>query len=139
MRQKKSHLKIVSKLLAKISYYELVSQAQVNDEDLEASNNTNNIIVGLKESIKIIDALKQKDINKSILKEAEKFLCLDELTVLDSVNLIIADFNYSGDKMIDWVEGIQIIELFESTFTICVFLNLIGIKCAVNEQIEFLK
>ena len=134
---KKSHIKIIAKIEEKIAFNELLKQGQIN-ESIDTTP-IENFIDGLKESIQVIKNLKQKDINKSILKEADKFLCLGEdQSILEAVNQIITEFNESGDKMLDWVENVQIIELFEHTFSITVFLNLIGIKAKVNEKIDLL-
>jgi len=136
---RKSHIKIIKKIEAKIAHLELLVKGYTNDGDKKTARNTEFIIQGLVQSIEVIKNLKQKDVNKSILKEADKFFCLEEdQTILEVVNLIIADFNESGDKALDWVDGVQVIEAFEHTFSIVVFLNLIGIKAKVNEKIDLL-
>ncbi len=134
---KKSHVKIIAKIEEKIAFNELLKQGQINDSI--DTTPIDNFIEGLKESIQVIKNLKQKDVNKSILKEADKFLCLEEdQTILEAVNLIITVFNESGDKLLDRVKNVQVIELFEHTFSIVVFLNLIGIQAKVNEKIDLL-
>jgi hypothetical protein len=136
---KKSHIKIIKKIEGKIAHLELLVKGYTNDGDKKTARNTEFIIQGLVQSIEVIKNLKQKDVNKSILKEADKLLCLGEdQTILEAVNLIITDFNNSGDKLIDWIDDVTPIEKFEHTFSITVFLNLIGIKCNVNEKVDLL-
>jgi hypothetical protein len=136
---KKSHIKIIAKIEQKIAHLELLVKGYTNDGDKKTARNTEFIIQGLVQSIEVIKNLKQKDVNKSILKEADKFLCLEEdQTILEAVNLVITDFNESGDKQLDWVDNVQVIEKFEHVFSIVVFLNLIGIKAKVNEKVDLL-
>jgi hypothetical protein len=51
--------KIITKIQDKINYYELVVIGYQNDNDIECVNSTKQIIAGLKESIEIIQKLKE--------------------------------------------------------------------------------
>jgi len=134
---KKSHIKIIAKIEEKIAFNELLKQGQINDSI--DTTPIENFIEGLKESIQVIKNLKQKDVNKSILKQADKYLCLEDgQTVLSAVNTIIDSFNKDGDGTLDHIDDIQVIEKFEFVFCTVVFLNLIGIKCKVGDKIDLL-
>lgn len=135
---KNSHKKIISKIYAKIGYYELLSQGQLNDGDAQGSQNTNYKIDGLRECLQVIEDINQKHITKSILKEASKFLCIEDLSLLETINIIITNYNESGDMILDLIDEVQVIEKFEFMFSIGVFLNLIGIKHNSYEKINLL-
>lgn len=137
---RKSHIKIVKKIEAKIAHLELRVKGYTNDGDKRTAKNTEYKIQGLVECIEIIKNLKKKDVNKSILKEADKYLCIEDgQTVLSTVNLVIDHFNNATqDDLVDYIDDVQIIEKFEHTFHTAVFLNLIGIKCKVGDKIDFL-
>jgi hypothetical protein len=134
---KNSHIKIIAKIEEKIAFNELLKQGQINNSI--DTTPIENFIEGLKESIQVIINLKQKDVNKSILKEADKYLCLEDgQTVLSAVNTIIESFNKDGNGTLDYIDNIQVIENFEFVFCTGVFLNLIGIKCKIGDKIKLL-
>ncbi len=136
---KKSHIKIIAKIEEKIAHKELLAKGYANNGDKKAERNAGFIIQGLNEAIQVIKNLKQKDVNKTILKEADKYLCLEDgQTILSAVNTIIDSFNKDGDGTLDHIDDIQVIEKFEFVFCTVVFLNLIGIKCKVGDKIDFL-
>lgn len=56
--------------------------------------------------------------------KAEEFLCVDEASVVDQVRAIINEEDTTA--MIDYIDGVQIIEQFEFTFTAKDFLEHIG-------------
>lgn len=132
--------KIIAKIQEKIAYYDLVVIGYQNDGDIECVNSTKQIIAGLKESIEIIQNVTKNDINKSILKQAGKIICVDnDQTLLEAVNLVISTFNVFGDEKLDWVDGVQVVEKYEYVFTIVSFLELIGVKVNENGTYDLLK
>ena len=133
--------KIIAKIQEKISYYELVVIGYTNDNDIECVNQTKLIITGLKESIDIIQKLKDKPKppSKAVIKEAGTFLSIDEISIVEMVNLIIIEYNKGNQSdIIDWIDGVQVAELFESRFTTTEFLDIVGFDTEL-ETINLLK
>ena len=58
--------------------------------------------------------------------KAEEFLCVDEASIVDQVRAIISEQEYEPTTMIDYIDGVQVIEQFEFTFTVKDFLEQIG-------------
>ena len=121
--------KIIAKIQDKIDYYELVKLGYKNDGDIECELETQQFLKGLTESIVVIKKLKKepKLSTKAIVKEAGTFLSIDELSIVEVVNLIIIEYNKGNQSdMIDWIDGVQVAELFESRFTTTEFLDIVG-------------
>jgi hypothetical protein len=133
--------KIIAKIQEKIAYYELVVIGYKNDGDIECVNSTKQIITGLRESIDIIHKLKDKPKppTKAVIKEAGTFLSIDEISIVEMVNLIIIEYNKGNQSdMIDWIDGVQVAELYESRFTTTEFLDMVGFDTEL-ETINLLK
>lgn len=133
--------KIIAKIQDKIDYYELVELGYKNDGDIECELQTQQFIKGLKESIIVIKKLKKepKCLTKAIVKEAGTFLSIDELSIVEVVNLIIIEYNKGNQSdMIDWIDGVQVAELFENRFTTTEFLDIVGFDTEL-ETINLLK
>lgn len=133
--------KIIAKIQEKIAYYELVVIGYRNDGDIECVDSTKQIITGLKESIDIIQKLKDKPKppTKAVIKEAGTFLSIDENSIVEMVNLIIIEYNKGNQSdIIDWIDGVQVAELFESRFTTTEFLDIVGFDTEL-ETINLLK
>lgn len=115
--------KLIKRLEAKIADNKLLADGQYNDNDIKACKETDALVRGYVQALEIVvqESLTTTAQSKMV-KRASKYLSGDD--ILGMIQLIIDNRNETITQVyIDWIDGVQVCEKFENTFSPQEFLE----------------
>ena len=118
--------KAIKRIETKIEFYHLLAEGQKNDGNICNGLETLFVIQGFQEALAILVAEYNPTVNieKKLIKKANQYLSSE--SDKDTSQMIFSINEHRDKTYIDFIDGVQVAEKFENTFSPNEFLEQIG-------------